>query len=154
MNTYELYQKVTAKPFGRQAFSAMYMLKAPYFATVRPAVLRMQPNYAVVEVKKRKVVENHIGTLHAIAIANGLEAAMGLLAEATVRPDQRWIPKGMNIEYLTKTPGDVRCYAETDPEQWDAALPTQIDVRVRAELRDGTVVVQGVIPIWVSAKKR
>ncbi|MHB1009117.1 MAG: DUF4442 domain-containing protein [Propionibacteriaceae bacterium] len=31
-------------------------------------------------------VRNHIGSLHAIAAVNGLEAAMGLLAEATWPP--------------------------------------------------------------------
>ncbi|WP_026820537.1 hotdog fold domain-containing protein [Arthrobacter castelli] len=152
-STYELYQKITARPFGRQIFSAAYMFKAPYFRSVRPGVVEMSPHRAVVEIKKRRAVHNHIGTLHAIAIANGLEAAMGLLGEATVAKGTRWIPKGIQLDYLAKVPGDVRCIAETDPKDWDKEAPSQVDVRVSAHLRDGAEVVRGIIPLWVTAKK-
>lgn len=152
-STYELYQKVTAQPFGHRIFSLAYMYKAPYFRSVRPAVLEMAPHRAVVQIRKRRAVHNHIGTLHALAIANGLEAAMGLLAEATVPSGMRWIPKGIQLDYLAKVPGDVRCVAETEPRDWGQQTPFQVDVRVSAHLRDGTVVVRGTIPIWVTARK-
>ncbi|GAB3262661.1 hotdog fold domain-containing protein [Arthrobacter pigmenti] len=152
-STYELYQKVTAQPFGRQIFSAAYMYMVPYFRSVRPKVVEMAPHHAVVQIRKRRAVQNHIGTLHAIAIANGLEAAMGLLAEATVAKGSRWIPRGIQLDYLVKVPGDVRCNAETSPQDWDKEAPFQVDVRVFAHLRDGTEVVRGIIPIWVTTKK-
>lgn len=152
-STYELYQKVADQLFGRRFFSAAYMLKVPYFRSVRPAVLEMAPHRAVVQLRKRRALDNHIGTLHALAIANGLEAAMGLLAEATVAPGMRWIPKGIALDYLAKVPGDVRCVAETEPRDWERQAPFQVDVRVSAHLRDGTVVVRGIIPIWVTARK-
>lgn len=113
----------------------------------------MAPHRAVVQIKKRRAVHNHIGTLHAIAIANGLEAAMGLLAEATVAKGMRWIPRGIQLDYLAKVPDDVRCLAETDAQDWDKDAPFQVEVRVSAHLRDGIEVVRGLIPIWVTAKK-
>lgn len=152
-STYELYQKVTAQPFGRSIFSAVYMGMVPYFRSVRPKVVEMAPHHAVVQIRKRRPVQNHIGTLHAIAIANGLESAMGLLAEATVEKGARWIPKGIQLDYLAKVPGDVRCNAETSPQDWDKETPFQVDVRVSAHLRDGSEVVRGIIPIWVTEKK-
>ena len=85
---------------------------------------------------KRRAVHNHLGTVHAIAVCNGLEAAMGALAEATIPADKRWIPKGMTVAYTAKATSDVTCVAETDPEQWtDDALPDEggdVAVRVRA----------------------
>lgn len=152
-STYELYQKVTAQPFGRRIFSLAYMFKVPYFRSVRPRIIEMGPHRAVVHLRKRRALHNHLGTLHAIAIANGLEAAMGLLAEATVAPGMRWIPKGITLDYLAKVPGDVRCIAATEPADWEHATPFQVDVKVSAQLRDGTVVVRGTIPIWVTARK-
>ncbi len=153
-STHQLYQRLSARPLGRQAFSLAYMLKAPYFASVRPQVIEMAPHRAVVQIRKRRAVQNHIGTVHALAVGNGLEAAMGLLAEATVAPGARWIPKGISLDYVAKVPGDVRCHAETDPQDWQQPLPCEIPVRVTARLRDGTEVVRGVIPIWVSESKR
>lgn len=128
------------------------MYKAPYFATVRPQVVRMAPNAATVRVHKRRRVQNHIGTLHAIAIANGLEAAMGLLCEATVLSGMRWIPRGIQLDYLTKVPGDVRCEARTDSQDWAGEPPFAVDVQCSAYLEDGTEVVRGIIPVWVTVK--
>ncbi len=101
-------------------------------------------------------MHNHIGTVHAIALCNGLEAAMGALAESTIPRDRRWIPKGMEVAYTAKADSDITCIAETDPEQWTADLGDGYDlpVRVRGVRADGTVVVEGEIRLWVSAKAR
>ena len=37
-STYQLYQRLTAKPFGRQLFALGFMARAPYFATVQPQI--------------------------------------------------------------------------------------------------------------------
>lgn len=150
--TYDLYRKITAKPYGDKVFSLVYARKAPYFWTVRPQVREVRPHHAELTIKNRKAVHNHIGTLHAIAVCNGLEAAMGLLAEATCPADQRWLPRGLQVEYLQKSTTDLLCVAETSPEDWDKEAPFDVDVRVRAVRTDGVVVVQGVIPIYVTAK--
>lgn len=150
---YDAYRKASAKPLGRQLFSVAYMVKAPYFSTVRPQIKQMEPHRAVVRIRKRWRVQNHIGTLHAIAVANGMEAAMGLLAEATVAPGTRWLPRGIELEYLAKATGDVTCRADTAPEDWAKEPPFDVAVRVTGTLADGTEVVRGVIPIYVSAIK-
>ena len=64
-------------------------------------------------------MQNHIKTVHVIAICNGLEAAMGALAEASIPPDKRWIPKGMEVSYTAKAVSDITCIAETDPAALD-----------------------------------
>ncbi|TWE12349.1 hotdog fold domain-containing protein [Rudaeicoccus suwonensis] len=149
--TYAMYRKASRKPFGRRLFSLGYMFKAPYFASVQPQVVDMAPNRAVVRIRNWKGVQNHLGTMHAIAVANGMEAAMGLLAEASVKPRTRWIPKGIQLEYLAKVTAAVECVAQTDPADWDKPVPHQVDIRVSGALPDGTEVVRGVIPVWVTA---
>jgi Domain of unknown function (DUF4442) len=96
--TYDLYLRLVPLPLGTRLFSVLYALKAPYFWTVRPQVRAMAPHHAEVVVPLRWAVRNHIGTLHAIAAVNGLEAAMGLVAEATCPEDKRWIPVGMSVQ--------------------------------------------------------
>lgn len=149
--TFDLYQKITRLPAGKRIFSLAYSIKAPYFATVRPVVREVRPNYAELSIRNRKRVHNHIGTLHAIAVCNGLEAAMGLVAEATCPADKRWLPRGLQVSYLAKSTTDLLCVAETDPEQW-AATPGDVDIRVKAVRTDGVVVVEGVIPVYVTQK--
>jgi acyl-coenzyme A thioesterase PaaI-like protein len=149
--TYDLYRRLSSAPLGPQLFSLLYAFKAPYFWTVRPRVLRMEPHRAEVVVPLRWAVKNHIGTLHAIAAVNGLEAAMGLLAEATCPPDKRWIPVGMTVRYTAKSTTDLLCSAETDASDWEQG---DVPVRVTAVRRDGVVTVDGIITIRISARKK
>ncbi|MEI2820306.1 MAG: hotdog fold domain-containing protein [Marmoricola sp.] len=96
-------------------------------------------------------MHNHIGTVHAIALCNGLEAAMGALAEASIPRTKRWIPKGMTVHYTAKADSDITCIAETNPEQWTSDDP-DLPVRVRGVRVDGTVVIEGEIRLWVTDK--
>ena len=152
-NILDLYERVTRLPRGRLLFSRVFALKAPYFGTVRPRFVELRPNYAELVIRKRRRVQNHIGTVHVIAICNGLEAAMGALAEATVPAGKRWIPKGMEVSYTAKATSDITCIAETDPDAWTGDDP-DLPVRVRGVRDDGTVVVEGVIRLWVTEKPK
>jgi acyl-coenzyme A thioesterase PaaI-like protein len=143
---------------GSRAFSFAFTQRAPYFGSIHPRFTEIRPHRAELVIPKRRGVKNHIGTVHAIALCNGLEAAMGALAEATIPSDKRWIPKGMEVSYTAKATSDITCIAETDPEQWtSAALPDSggdLPVRVRGVRDDGTVVIEGVIKLWVTPKKQ
>ncbi|GAA2146693.1 hotdog fold domain-containing protein [Nocardioides koreensis] len=150
-----LWKKTSALPQGARIFSVLFAQKAPYFATIRPRFVDIRPNHAELVIPKRRRVHNHLGTVHAIALCNGLEAAMGALAEATIPADKRWIPKGMEVSYTAKATSDITCVAETDPEQW-TSLPDaggDLPVRVRGVRDDGTVVIEGVIRLWVTPRK-
>lgn len=151
-DTHALYRRLAARPLGREAFSVLFALKAPYFRTVRPRVREVRPHHAELVVAKRWGVQNHLGTVHAIAVCNGLEAAMGLLAEATTPATHRWIPRGMEVRYLAKSTTDLLCVAETSPDDWEVGAAGDVPVRVRALRTDGTVVVEGVITIYVSER--
>ncbi|WP_459984820.1 hotdog fold domain-containing protein [Nocardioides sp. AN3] len=149
-----LWQSTNRIPLvGARIFSVAFSQKAPYFASIRPLVTELRPNYAEVRIRSRRRVHNHLGTVHAIALCNGLEMAMGALAEVTIPFDKRWIPKGMDVAYTAKATSDIRCIAETDQDQWDAA-DGDLAVRVRGIRDDGTIVIEGIIRLWVTPKKR
>lgn len=125
---------------------------APYFGSIHATVTVLEPNHAELVIPDKRRVHNHIGTVHAIALCNGLEMAMGALAEVTIPASKRWIPKGMTVAYTAKAVGDITCIAETDQEQWDSA-EGDLPVRVRGLTKDGTVVIEGTINLWVTTKK-
>src|SRR5918995_2248930 len=149
----DLWKKTSALPLGDRIFSIAFGRKAPYFASIRPRFTVIEPDHVELVIPKRRRVHNHIGTVHAIALCNGLEAAMGALAESTIPRDRRWIPKGMEVAYTAKADSDITCIAETGPEQWASDDP-DLPVRVRGVRADGEVVVEGVIRLWVTEKKR
>jgi len=144
-----LYHKVTRYPFGDKIFSKMVSRMAPYFGTIHPHITSLQENRCECLIKKRKIVQNHIGTVHVIAICNGLEMAMGTMAEASIPKHLRWIPKGMSVDYTAKAGSDILCVAEVKPEQWQVG---DMLVDVKAYDTKGVVVVQGHIKLWISEK--
>jgi acyl-coenzyme A thioesterase PaaI-like protein len=139
-------------PVGKRVFTAFFTRKAPYFSSIHPRFVEIRPNYAEVLIPDRRGVHNHLGTVHAIALCNGLEAAMGALAEVTIPKDKRWIPKGMEVSYTAKASSDITCVAETSPEQWTSGNP-DVPVHVKGVRDDGEVVVEGVIKLWVTPKR-
>lgn len=62
----------------------------PFFTSPPP------PTYYVASVTlhQRWLVQNHIGTIHAIAVCNLIEMALGLVVEATLPDSLRWLPMG------------------------------------------------------------
>ena len=90
-----LWQKCTSIPLvGARVFSFAFGQKAPYFSSIRPRFTVIEPNHAELVIPDRRRVHNHLGTVHAIALCNGLEAAMGALAEATIPDDEALDPEG------------------------------------------------------------
>lgn len=144
-----LYNKVTRFPFGNKIFSIMVSRMAPYFGTIKPLITELRPNYCECFIKKGNRVHNHIKTVHVIAICNGLEMAMGVMAEASIPKHLRWIPKGMSLDYTAKAGSDILCVAQVNPEQWVAG---DLLVPVTAYDTEGVVVVKGHIKLWISAK--
>ena len=83
-------------PAGKRLFSYFLCWKAPYFGSIRPRFIALRPEYCEVAVKKRRKIQNHIGTVHAIAMCNMAELAGGTMTDVTIPSTHRWIPKGMN----------------------------------------------------------
>ena len=52
-------------------------------------------------------MHNHLGTVHAIALCNLAELSAGVMTDAAIPPDMRWIPKGMSVDYLKKAVGTL-----------------------------------------------
>lgn len=97
---------------------------------------------------RRRLVENHLGTIHAIAIGNLCELAAGMVTEVTLPPTMRWIPRGMTIEYLRPAETALVATARLDRREWPAAQ--NIGVPVTVVDRKSIEVVRAVVTIYVS----
>ncbi len=148
--TLATWKRFTRYPGGKTLFSKLVDFKAPYFGSAGAVVDVLEPNFAQLKLRKRRAVQNHIGTVHVIAILNMLEKAMGVCAEASIPPHLRWIPKGMTLEYPAKAGTDLTGTAEIDPAGW---VPGDLPVVVTAYDESRNVVVRGTILLWISEKK-
>ncbi len=150
MNALTLWKKCADKPLGKWFFSKIICWKAPYFASIQPLFDVLEPGRAVVSMRKRRGVQNHIATVHAIAMCNLAELTAGTMMEVSVPNTMRWLPKGMTVRYLKKATTSLKCECVLTE-----ALPAQAtDVIVRAVLRDthDVVVCEADITMYVSPK--
>jgi acyl-coenzyme A thioesterase PaaI-like protein len=146
---YAIWRRLAPVPGGRWLFARLVCRRAPYFATIRPTVVELRPGRCEVRMRKLRAVENHIRTVHAIAICNMAELAAGLASDVTVPATHRWIPKGMTVEYLRRAETDLRAVAELD------LLPAlgakaEVPVYVNAFDSSGEAVFRATIRMWVS----
>jgi acyl-coenzyme A thioesterase PaaI-like protein len=149
--TLRSWNRLSRYPGGKLLFSKFVDFRAPYFGSTGARIEALEANYARLRLRKRRAIQNHIGTVHVIAICNMLEKAMGVCAEASIPPHLRWIPKGMQVEYPAKAGSDLVGIARIDPDGW---RPGDLPVAVSAVDDQGTVVVHGSILLWISEKKQ
>lgn len=136
---------------GRWIFGRIISFKAPYFATIRPKFQRLETGYCQVALRKRRTVLNHVGTVHAIAMCNAAELAAGLAIEVMLPTSYRWIPKGMNVNYLKPARTDLVVMAQcTLPE--DLGESAALDVTAEAKDNYGITVFRAVITMYVSKR--
>jgi len=150
-STLRAWNKHSGSRFGRWLFGRVVCHRAPYFSTIKPRFIELQPAICKVAIAKRRRVENHLGTIHALAIGNLCELAAGMVTEVTIPRAMRWIPKGMTIEYLRKAESDVVATARLDKTEWGEAQ--NIGVPVSVVSANGAEVVRAVITMYVSPRK-
>lgn len=146
-----LYNRFEKIPLGKWLFSRLVCLKAPYFGTIRPRFVELRPGYGEIRMRKRRRVQNHLGTVHALAMGNLCELVGGMTLDVTLPRGMRWIPRSMNIEYLKLARTDLvaRCSIDT-PEP---GVKTDLPVTVRVTDAAGVEVVRAVITMYISPKE-
>jgi acyl-coenzyme A thioesterase PaaI-like protein len=146
------WQRASASSLGRWFFARAVCRRAPYFGTIRPRFLELAPAVCRVSMRKRRKVENHIHTVHALAMGNLCELAAGMVTEVTIPGSMRWLPRGMTIEYLRRAESDVTATARLTKNEWTGA-PENLAVPVSVIDMTGTEVVRAVITMYVSPRR-
>lgn len=151
MNLLELYARLARWPAGRWLCARAVCVRAPYFASIAPRIDRLEAGHCVVRFAHRRRVTNHIGTVHAIALCNAAELAAGLATDTALPPSMRWIPRGMQVEYLRKAVGTMTTVARVDP----TSIPTEaadVPVLVETRNREGETVFRATVTMRVSPR--
>jgi acyl-coenzyme A thioesterase PaaI-like protein len=147
----DMFSRLSQVPFGADLFSRAVVFKAPYFATISPKFLELEPGRCEIFMKKRRRVTNHIGTVHAIAMCNLCELAAGTMIESTLPGNLRWIPRGMSARYLKKAETSVTARTEMAPVA--DGFKGDIVVPVKVYDTNDQVVMEADINMYVSPRK-
>ncbi|WP_426662564.1 hotdog fold domain-containing protein [Rhodanobacter aciditrophus] len=153
-NALKLWHRLSGSTAGRWLYGRLICLRAPYFATIAPRFVALEPGRCEIAIRDRRRVHNHIGTVHAIALCNLAELCAGMMTDATIPAGMRWIPKGMAVEYLAKAKG--RMHARATPERAATGSADGYAWPVTVDVRDdnGTEVFRARIEMWLSPLRK
>ena len=147
-----LYRKFSRWPAGQWLFSRAVCLKAPYFGSVSPRFTLLENGRCEATIPHKRRMQNHIGTVHAIALCNLAELVGGVMTDASLPKGMRWIPKGMTVEYLKKANTDLVAIA-TPEGKADWSVAGEYLVKVEVQDKQAETVFRAIITMWVSPKK-
>ena len=91
-----------------------------------------------VRVRNRKKVQNHIGSVHAAAMALLAETATGIVVGMNVPDDRIPVIKTLKVDYLKRAKGDMEAIATLTPEDIERIRTTEKgDIVVPVTVTDG-----------------
>ncbi|OHD65790.1 MAG: hypothetical protein A2176_14395 [Spirochaetes bacterium RBG_13_51_14] len=124
-----VYNRLHGYPLGNYIFSRIICLVAPYFKTIKPRFIELRPGYCEITMKNRRAVRNHLKSVHAIAMCNLCELAGGTALDVTLPDHLRWIPRGMQVEYIKIARSDLRGTCSISEAKLEAGtMPVTISV--------------------------
>ena len=57
----KIYRSLSRKPLGHWLFSRLICFKAPYFGSIGPRMVRLEPGRGEATIRHRRSVTNHLG---------------------------------------------------------------------------------------------
>jgi uncharacterized protein (TIGR00369 family) len=113
------WAKFSALPGGKSIFSWGVGRMAPYTGSIGADVIELADGHAKVQLRDRRKVRNHLGSVHAIALMNLGEVATGLAVMHSVDGRGRGIITHLAMDYVKKARGTLTATCSTE-------LPTEL----------------------------
>ncbi len=148
----KLWKRFGKGAFGRWLVSKLVCFSAPYFNSIKPVFTVVEPGHVELVFKKRRAVQNHLKTVHAIAMCNAAELAGGTCLDVSLHGGFRWIPVGMEVQYLKMAKTDLRAICKVDHFDWEESQDVTMPVSVYDA--NGEEVFHADIMMRVSPKKK
>ena len=127
-------------PGGKLVFSKAINRFVPYTGTIDARVDELQRGSSTVRLRDQKAVRNHLGSIHAIALANLAELAGNLALIYSMPDDARFIVAGFTIEYEKKARGTIIANGQCLPVETNERMEHQVDVTLRNESEENVAV--------------
>lgn len=144
-------------PLAKRAITRLFTSQVRFAGTAGIRFETLQADTVVATLANRKPVRNHIGGVHAAAMALLAETASGAVFGMNVRGDALPLLKSMRLDYVRRAKGALRAVATLDDTQRSSMQTDErgaLTVPVVLTDEDGeSPVVCEMIWAWVPKKK-
>ncbi|MBW2493053.1 MAG: DUF4442 domain-containing protein [Deltaproteobacteria bacterium] len=147
--TLNLYKKISKFPLGNYIFTKGLTFRAPFFSTIHPLVTDLRSGFCKVEIKDRRSIRNHLGTINAGAMCTLSELTGGLAVEASIPSHMRWLPKEMTVHYTKKAKGKLIGFCSFNPNK---LVPGDIMMPIEIKDESGDTVLEASIVFYISER--
>lgn len=144
-------------PLRQRATTLVFNSQVRFSGTAGLRFEALSATEAIVVIRNRRGVQNHIGGVHAAAMALLAETATGAVLGMNVRQQSLQLLKSMHIDYRQRARGALRAHAQLSDAQCAALAREErgeIAVPVTVTDEDGEApVVATMIWAWVPKKR-
>ncbi len=130
------WDQLKDQPGGKEIFSQAIGRMAPYSGTISPLVIDLSEGFCRIQMEDRPEVQNHLNSIHAIALVNLAEMTSGLAMLYSAPKDARSIITGLSIEYSKKARGRITSECRCQAPKTNQRREYDFDVVLRDEQAD------------------
>jgi acyl-coenzyme A thioesterase PaaI-like protein len=138
-----LWRRLRSLPGGPWLFAQIFGFLVPYSGSVSPRFRVLEPGHAEVEIRDRRSNRQHLGSVHAIALANAAEQASGLAMLFGLPDGIRGIVTQFSMQYFKKARGTIRAVSRVEVPT--VTTDTDFDVIAECIDREGVVVARATV---------
>lgn len=130
MNILPIWERCRKLPGGAFLFNQFLKYYVPYTGSLGARVVELRPGNVTVRLEQRRGVENHLNSVHAVALMNLCEVTSGLSVISAISSDIRAILVSFKIDYEKKARGTLIAHSEAVIPVIEGRTPLTVSVAI------------------------